>query len=166
MRHEVPSTFQVREATAKDRPFVRETARRLAAFGPPSWRTADEIVDAEVRVLDEFFDRPKAGSSLLIAERDESEPLGFAYLETARDYFTGEDHGHLSIISVSQTGEGQGVGRALMHAAAAWARASGFRRLTLNAFDGNARARAVYEHLGYQVETLRYVKLLDEVHET
>jgi hypothetical protein len=34
----------------------------------------------------------------------------------------------------------------------------------LNAFDGNSRARAVYEHLGYRIETVRYVKLLDEDH--
>jgi RimJ/RimL family protein N-acetyltransferase len=32
--------------------------------------------------------------------------------------------------------------------------------LTLNVFAGNARARGVYERLGYAPETLRYVKAL------
>jgi GNAT superfamily N-acetyltransferase len=152
----------IRDARSKDRHFVLETAQRLAAFGPPPWRSAAEIVAAEVRALDQFFDHPAAGSALLVAEGDDGGPLGFAYLESARDYFTGEAHGHLSIISVSSAGEGRGVGSALMQAAADWSRAKGFRRLTLNAFEGNARARSVYEHLGYRVETIRYVKMLDE----
>ena len=49
---------------------------------------------------------------------------------------------------------------ALMRAAEAWARAHGYRRLTLNVFEANHAARAVYEHLGYAPETLRYVKIL------
>ena len=48
-----------------------------------------------------------------------------------------------------------------MRAAEDWARANGYSRLTLNVFEGNARARAVYEKFGYQVETIRYVKLID-----
>jgi RimJ/RimL family protein N-acetyltransferase len=33
-------------------------------------------------------------------------------------------------------------------------------RLTLNVFEGNARARRVYERAGFAVETVRYVKRL------
>ena len=48
----------------------------------------------------------------------------------------------------------------MMRAAEAWAREHGYRRLTLNVFEANHAARAVYEHLGYAPETLRYVKIL------
>lgn len=50
-----------------------------------------------------------------------------------------------------------------MRAAEVWACSSGFRRLTLNVFEANSRARAVYEHLNYRVEALRYVKVLEAV---
>jgi RimJ/RimL family protein N-acetyltransferase len=42
--------------------------------------------------------------------------------------------------------------------AESWAREQGMAMLTLNVFDGNARARRVYERNGFAPETLRYVK--------
>ena len=64
------------------------------------------------------------------------------------------------MIAVTEAAEGRGAGAALMGAAEDWARARGYAKLTLNVFEGNHRARRVYERFGYQVETLRYVKLL------
>lgn len=64
------------------------------------------------------------------------------------------------MIAVTERAEGQGAGRALMHAAEAWAAARGYPKLTLNVFEGNSRARAIYERFGYQIETVRYVKML------
>jgi RimJ/RimL family protein N-acetyltransferase len=48
-----------------------------------------------------------------------------------------------------------------MRAAEDWAKATGYQKLTLNVFEGNRRAREMYERFGYQVETVRYVKVLD-----
>jgi GNAT superfamily N-acetyltransferase len=172
----------VREGTAADRDFVIETARRFAAFGPPPWRSALEVVAGEVRCLDEFFDGRLSGPTLLIAEdapdvpasptprsgeggpesrRGDGEPAGFAFLEPAVDYFSGDRHGHLGMIAVTERAEGQGVGAALMLAAEEWARARGYAKLTLNVFAGNTRARDVYERFGYRVETVRYVKAIE-----
>jgi GNAT superfamily N-acetyltransferase len=153
-------TIAIREAGAGDRDFVVDTARRFAAFGPPPWRSALEVVGGEVRCLDDFFDGRLSGPTLLIAERPAGTPLGFIFLEPAVDYFSGDAHGHIGMIAVTERAEGQGAGAALMQAAEAWARARGYPKLTLNVFEGNARARAVYERFGYQVETLRYVKPL------
>jgi GNAT superfamily N-acetyltransferase len=114
----------VRDGTAADRDFVVETARRFAAFGPPPWRTASEVVGGEVRCLDEFFDGRLSGPALLIAELD-GRAAGFAFLETAVDYFSGDAHGHLGMIAVAEANEGHGVGGALIRAAGAWARAEG-----------------------------------------
>jgi GNAT superfamily N-acetyltransferase len=150
----------IRPGAAADRDFVIETAERLAAFGPPSWRSPREVVAGEVRCLDDFFDGRLKGSALFIAEQD-SVTLGFAFLEPAVDYFSGEKHGHLGMIAVVAEAEGRGAGAALMRAAEHWARAAGYTKLTLNVFEGNLRARQVYERFGYQVETLRYVKALD-----
>jgi ribosomal protein S18 acetylase RimI-like enzyme len=147
----------IRGGTAADRDFVVETARRFAAFGPPPWRTPHEIVAGEVRCLDAFFDGGMRDSSLLIADADGC-PAGFAFLEHHTDYFTAERHGHLGMIAVAEAAEGHGVGAALLRAAEDWTSAQGNTTLTLNVFDGNERARRVYQRAGYRVETLRYVK--------
>jgi GNAT superfamily N-acetyltransferase len=152
---------RIRQGTAADRDFVIETARRFAAFGPPAWRSAQEVVEGEVRCLDDFFDGRLKGPALLIAEEEGDVSLGFAFLEPAVDYFSGEKHAHLGMIAVTAEAEGRGAGAALMRAAEEWTRASGYTKLTLNVFEGNQRARQVYERFGYQVETLRYVKILD-----
>jgi GNAT superfamily N-acetyltransferase len=150
----------IREGTAADRDFVIDTARRFAAFGPPPWRPEAEVVAGEVRCLDDFFDGRLKGPMLLIAE-DDGTPAGFVFLEPAVDYFSGERHGHLGMIAVTAEAEGRGAGGALMRAAERWARDCGYSKLTLNVFEGNQRARQVYERFGYQVETVRYVKVLD-----
>jgi len=149
--------ISIRRGTAGDRDFVVETARRFAAFGPPPWRTAAEVVGGEVRCLDTFFDGGMHGSTLLVAEAG-GRPAGFAFLEHATDYFSGGKHGHLGMIAVSEAAQGQGVGPALLDAAEAWTREQGYTTLTLNVFEGNARARRAYERAGFAVETMRYVK--------
>jgi GNAT superfamily N-acetyltransferase len=153
------SEIRIRAARPDDLSFVLAAAERLPSFGPPAWRNAGEIVEGEARTLRAFFESPPPGAALLVAETPEG-PLGIVYLETLRDYYTGEEHGHIGILSVIAEGEGKGVGGALMRAAEQWARRNGYRKLTLNVFDGNRHARLVYEHLGYAPETLRYLKVL------
>ncbi len=150
----------IRPATAADRTFVLSTAWELARFDPPEWRRREEIVAGEVRTLEAFFTAPDEGSALFVAEGPGGGPLGFLFMETVRDYFGGEVHGHVSMIAVTPEGEGTGVGGALMDAGEEWAASRGFRRVSLNVFERNRHARAVYEHLGYEPETMRYVKLL------
>jgi GNAT superfamily N-acetyltransferase len=150
-------TVRVRTARGSDRAFVLDTAARLAAFGPPEWRTPDELVEGEARTLRDFFESPDDGSRLLIAEAGD-ERVGFALVEELRDYFSLDRHGHVGILAVTAGAEGQGAGGALLRAAEAWARDRGFDTLTLNVFSGNRHARAVYEHLGFEEETVKYVK--------
>jgi ribosomal protein S18 acetylase RimI-like enzyme len=156
----VAAAVKVRDGTAADREFVIATARRLAVFGPPPWRTAAEVVGGEVRFLDEFFDGHVKGPLLLVATNEHDQPVGFALVEPAVDYFSGELHAHLGIIAVTEEAEGTGASTALMTAAERRARAQGFTKITLNVFDGNTRARRLYEKLGFAVETVRYVKPL------
>lgn len=150
-------SIRVRTARGADRSFVLQTAARLAAFGPPPWRTPEELVEGEARTLRDFFESPDDGTRLLIAEAGDAR-LGFVLIEELRDYFTLERHGHVGILAVTAGAEGRGAGRALLRASEAWARDRGFRSLTLNVFSGNDHARAVYEHLGFEEETVKYVK--------
>jgi len=149
----------VRSATPDDHDFVVETARRFAAFGPPPWRTAMEVVEGEVRCLDDYFDGRMPGCDLFIAEQGR-ERLGFAFVEPHVDYFTHVEHAHLGMIAVAEAAQGTGAAAALLEAAERWARERGYATLTLNVFAGNARARAFYEKSGFSVETVRYTKRL------
>jgi GNAT superfamily N-acetyltransferase len=149
----------VRSGAAHDHDFVVATARRFAAFGPPPWRTSIEVVEGEVRCLDDFFDGRMPGCELLIAERA-AERLGFAFVEPHVDYFTQAAHAHLGMIAVTEEAQGTGAAGALLATAEQWARARGYAMLTLNVFEGNSRARAFYEKSGFRVETLRYTKPL------
>jgi GNAT superfamily N-acetyltransferase len=155
-----PRPMRVRGARGSDRTFVLETAARLAAFGPPRWRSADEIVEGEARTLRDFFESSDEGSRLLVVEAGDQR-LGFALLEELRDYFTLERHGHIGILAVVEGAEGRGAGGALIRAAEAWARERGYRTLTLNVFSGNTHARQVYEHLGFEPDTVKYIKGLN-----
>jgi GNAT superfamily N-acetyltransferase len=152
-------TIDVRPVRPEDREFVLTATSRLSAFGAPRGRTREEIVDGEVRALGVFFDRQDPPETLLVAEA-EGRRAGFVFLEEKEDYFTGERHGHISILAVSAEAEGRGAGGALVRAAEAWARGRGYRRLTLNVFDGNRHARDVYEHLGFRPDTVKYLKTL------
>jgi GNAT superfamily N-acetyltransferase len=155
-----PPQITVREARPDDRAFLLKAAERLSSFPLPAWRTREEVVAADVRTLDGFLASAPSGSRLLIAEAGDGTPLGFIFLETMEDYFTQTRHGHVGIVAVTEEAEGRGVGRILLEAAEAWAREQGFTRLSLNVFEENRRARAVYEHFGYAPETLRYLKVL------
>jgi GNAT superfamily N-acetyltransferase len=153
-------TVHVRPATAADREFLVGVVPRLREFGPPPLRPADAMDRAEVEVLERALDEPAPDAVLLVAELHGVGPAGMALANTATDYFTHERHGHLSIIIVSEQGEGRGVGRALLDAVDAWAAEQGYRFITLNVFSGNRRARTVYERAGYAEDTVRYLKEL------
>lgn len=153
-------TIKIRQARAEDLPFILKTTERLSAFGPPPWRDPADVVEGEARTLRDFFDSPDPSSVLLIAHDGSAEALGFALLEEARDYFTHEWHGHLGILAVTAAAEGTGAGAALIRAAEKWARRRHYPILTLNVFERNRHARDVYEHLGFQPDTIRYLKTL------
>ena len=153
--------IRVRQARSEDREFVLATTARLSAFGPPPWRDAVDVVEGEARTLREFFESPDPSSTLLIADETPSgEALGFALLQESRDYFTHEWHGHLGILAVAEAAEGKGAGAALIRAAERWAKRRAYPTLTLNVFEGNRHARAVYEHMGFLPDTVRYIKKL------
>ncbi len=153
------SELSIRAAAAVDGPSVLALADRLAAFGPAT-RAASEIGRRERATLDEALARPADGSALLVAEQPARGVVGVVLLETRRDYFTDEAHGHVSILAVAREAEGQGVGRALLEAAEAWGRARGFRKLTLTVFSDNRRARDVYERQAWRPELETWFKRL------
>jgi ribosomal protein S18 acetylase RimI-like enzyme len=155
-------SLHLRPARPADLPFLLSLAPRLAEFGVPPWRTRAQVVDAERRALTRTLEAGSADAPILVAEETDGTRLGFVYLETHTDFFTGRSHAHISVLAVADAAEGRGVGRALVEAAEDWARDRGHPFISLNVFTQNVHARGVYERLGYGPETLRYVKPLKE----
>ena len=149
-----------RPASPEDEFFLLQLTGRLAEFAVPEWRTAAEVTGADHAILLEALRAGDDDTAILVAEAEGVGPAGFIFATTRQDYFTGEAHAHVEVLAVDSRAEGQGVARALMTAIESWATGRGYRIITLNVFDGNHRARGLYQRLGYQVETLHYLKTL------
>ncbi|MDQ6894770.1 MAG: GNAT family N-acetyltransferase [Acidobacteriota bacterium] len=150
----------IRPAHGEDREWILPLSARLHDFGPPPWRRRPEMDAAVARAIGQVLDSPGKDTVVFVAEDPERIPLGFVHVHTARDFFTQEEHGHVSDIVVASGAEGRGVGRALMAAGEGWSRARGHRLLTLNVFAENTRARELYDRLGFAADTTKLVKVL------
>lgn len=153
------SAFTIRPAQPADEARILTIAERLAAFDPTS-RAADEIVSRERRALAEALARPAQDSALLVADDPKLGLLGILLLETRRDYFTDEPHGHVAILAVAREAEGQGLGKLFLETAEHWGRERNFRRLTLSVFVDNRRAKEFYARQGWRPELETHFKNL------
>jgi len=151
----------IRPARPDDEAFLIRLTRRLADFPLPAWRSADEIAQSDRQILRDSLRGLLPGSAILVAELEpEGTPAGYVFATTRQDYFTATAHAHVEVLAVEPDAQGQGVARGLMGAIEAWARECGYGWVTLNVFDRNTRARALYDRLGYLPETIHYRKEL------
>jgi ribosomal protein S18 acetylase RimI-like enzyme len=153
-------TIKIRAASAEDQDFILSLVPRLVEFGPPTWRDIPNMIDTDIQVLTEKLRDQSSEIAFFIAENENNVPLGFIHLQTGTDYYNHEKHGHIANVIVGAEGEGHGIGRMLMEKGEEWARAQGYRWLTLSVFAQNVRAREVYERLGYGADIMKYVKEL------
>jgi GNAT superfamily N-acetyltransferase len=153
------SAFSIRPGEVADRARILALADRLAAFDPTT-RPAVTIADRERRALDEALAQPSPGSALLVADNYQLGLVGILLLETRKDYFTDEPHGHVAILAVAREAEGHGLGKMLLQAAEDWGQAQNYRRLTLSVFTDNRRAREFYARQGWRPELETYFKNL------
>ncbi len=149
--------FRIRPATPDDAPFVTALAARFGATRA-AWREHDEVVSGTARQLVAAFEAACDANPILIAVGTAGERVGFAYLVTHHDFFTGEPHGHIS--EIATVADGSGAGSALVEACEAWSRARGFRYLSLNVNDANELARRFYARREFVAEYRHLVKLL------
>jgi ribosomal protein S18 acetylase RimI-like enzyme len=156
-----PLPLSIRSARHDDEAFLLSLLPRLADFPLPEWRTADEIARGDRPVLLDALHGGIEHAAILVAELSPGgERAGYVFATTKHDYFTRAAHAHVEVIAVTPDAERRGVARALMDAIEEWARRRGYRHVTLNVFDRNARAKALYDSLGYEVETAHYRKAL------
>lgn len=151
---------RVRPADPGDEPFLLGLMARLAEFPTPAWRPPPEITTADHAILRGALHGPRPDAIIRVAVTAEGNPLGYVFATTHTDYFTREPVAHVEVLAIAPEAEGRGLARLLMENAESWARERGYRRVTLNVFDGNARARGLYQRLGYLPETIHYLKEL------
>jgi ribosomal protein S18 acetylase RimI-like enzyme len=156
-----PLPLTIRPARHDDEAFLLSLLPRLADFALPEWRTADEIARGDRPMLLEALHGRIEHAAILVAELSPAgERAGYVFATTRHDYFTRAAHAHVEVIAVTPEAERRGVARALMDAIEQWAKRRGYRHVTLNVFDRNARAKALYDSLGYQAETIHFRKNL------
>jgi ribosomal protein S18 acetylase RimI-like enzyme len=157
-----PNSAQItlRPAAPADRDAVLELVPRLVEFGPPPWRDAAAMTEADRAVISEAFGRLGSDDpAVVVAERDGT-VIGFVHLHSRLDYYRRRPHGHVADLVVAAGAEGLGVARLLLAEAEAWSRRQGYDWLSLAVFERNQRAAALYERYGFGRDALTLVKPL------
>ncbi len=150
----------IRPAEEGDHDFMFALAPRLAEVADLPWHQAQDLIAFQHRYMRAAFARPKSDTVTLIAEAADGARLGYVHAEASTDSVTLEPCGYVTVLALAKEAEGQGIADRLMAGVEDWARDKGFRLLGLDVFANNRRARAFYQRLGYQEDSLRLTKPL------
>jgi ribosomal protein S18 acetylase RimI-like enzyme len=154
------TTIIIRTASHADHPFIFSLSTRLAMVAQLPGRSESELQAFQDRHMQTALGRPVSGAATLVAAMPSGPVLGFIHVEPGPDPVTAEPAGYVSMLAVVPEAEGHGIARQLMAAAEEWARAQGYRCLSLDVFASNERARRFYDLLGYDEDSVKLYKLL------
>lgn len=144
--------FLVRAAAPADAAALVELGR-IVGGEPEGWLISDSAwrgVSEERRYLKAVRRFPHA--AVFVAEAEDGV---VGRLSVARDDHPASRHVADLGLMVAAGHRRRGVGRALLEAAADWAREAGVRKLELHVFPHNAPAIALYEQFGFRREGYR-----------
>lgn len=151
----------IRAALASDTDFILSLVPRFVDFKLPTGRRKRDCAAAIGAEIERALHSPGEEELFFISEDESGARTGFLHLQVMRDFFAGSRNCHVSDLAVATGHDGQGIGRALLAYAEAWAKTHHCERLTLAVFPGNARARALYAQIGFDTELLRLAKPVD-----
>jgi|SRR5579884_716081 len=149
----------IRPFVEADRPFLLAVVARLWP-GETVGRRDEAAFQAANRRLAGGETALPEGAEWFVATDAGGERLGALILFPERDFGSGRPRAYVSVLAVAASAEGRGVARALLAHAEEWARARGYDEIALEHFSTNTHAAAVYEHLGYRVDTVKRIKRL------
>jgi ribosomal protein S18 acetylase RimI-like enzyme len=136
--------IEVRPARAGD-------DRALAALDRATWTTLTSPASPPPGPDWSFFDERVEIRDVLVALVD-GEVVGYVRIGRPSPLAASDHVVMIHGLAVDPARQRQGVGKALMDAAATEARARGARRLTLRVLAHNEAARRLYDRAGYVVE--------------
>lgn len=145
-----PGRVVITEATDDDAAgFAQffDSAWREAGPGAAGFTGATDEVIAELTTPEAFRKRIAGPDRHMFLARDVDRVVGFS--STRR---VSEDLVELSGIIVLRSHGGLGIGRALIDSATAAAKKDGYRTMVVKTETTNARAQALYESSGFEVE--------------
>ena len=155
--------MKIRTYTApEDTKQLLELSKRLTDINLPARIDVDFFSCLQRENLAADLADPAQGEVMLVALDDDDLLIGFLQLRIEKDWVSKRRTGHIARIAVAERAEGTGVAKALMVEADQWAHENNFPLLTLDVFSTNERAIAFYNHLGYEVETMKMVKRVDQ----
>ncbi|HZB02650.1 MAG TPA: GNAT family N-acetyltransferase [Actinomycetota bacterium] len=106
----------------------------------------EESSYSEPRWRDWAAGRWRGGAAAVYLAREDGDPVGTA---TVAEYDAEPGIAHIYAMWVAPGTRRTGAGRALLAAAASWARERGCERLVLSVTESNATARAFYAAVGF-----------------
>src|SRR6266536_4421573 len=136
------------------RPGEYEEAGRITASAWREFLPADPDTEWEAYVAEIADIRGRAGRTLVLGAFEDDRPLGTVTLEVDRKIGNegiplAPDAANVRMLGVAPEARRRGVGRALMEAVIAEARARGKRAVTLNTGEKMRSAVAMYEAMGF-----------------
>ena len=154
-----PPQFTITPYTPADHDALLALAPRLTENIPP-WFDRDAFLTAALNWVESSVKNIGPDQAVYVARDPNQLPIGFITVTHTR-HFTGADHAYIGELVVAQQHENQGIGRALISAAEAWATDHNLTYITLETGGyNNAHARNFYAHLGYHEDTIKLGKRL------
>ncbi len=152
---------RIREATPADADAMFALLPRLAAFEIPDRREPEDLWRGDAELQRAWLDGRDDTGVVCVAVDERDRVRGVAVARLRPELLSSQPSAHLEVLVVGDGAEGRGVGRALMASIEAAVRRRGARSLTLHVFASNARARRLYDALGFSGELVRYIKDLE-----
>ena len=151
----------IRPATPSDVAAILELLPRLAAFPIPPERRPEDLWRGDAELLRRWSVGEAPQCIVSVAVDGDQAIVGAAMAQMREELISHDPSAHLEVLVVRADVEGHGIGARLVEAIEEAVRNRGAASLTLHVFAGNARARAVYDRLGFAGELIRYIKFLD-----
>lgn len=149
----------IRPAIPGDDAFIIDLADRFTDCPLPPGRDRDTTTAGICADLVKHLRERPASSHFFVIEHA-GERAGFLHLQLVDDFFGAGLLCHISDLAIAPGHEGHGLAGRLLGFAEDFARERGCVRLTLAVFEGNTRARALYERFGFATDLLRMGKPL------
>ncbi len=136
--------------------------RRMVEMAPPGLAQTLRTPPSPAQVEAYFADMTGDADSLLLVAETESGVEGFlsACVEHHPDDLLDSPYLTIEFVEIIPGSESRGLATALLQAAEQFAREQDIANVDLSVWQGNGRARSLYEHLGYAPIEIRMVKLL------
>jgi GNAT superfamily N-acetyltransferase len=142
-----PPKPELRDAKPADAPRLTELIRELG----------HDIDDKSVRA--NLAALKKAGELPFVATLDKA-VVGLCGVHRMVAIHRDKPVGRVNILIVTETAQGQKIGRMLIEEAERRLREAGCGRVEITVGDSRARAQAFYRHMGYERSSIRFCKAL------